>query len=160
MSVRTDAQIAVEDTLGFLVPAAASSTWRIARVVEDHLDGSTATFQGSAGFRFDRSAEGRLGLALYEEDGELCLGKYHGHSRRCLEYLDRGDGTAEVRFADGRHFVDLDLRSGSYSSLHLCGEDRYEIHSVVRSLDHMEERWLVSGPSKEYEAVTTLHRVG
>jgi hypothetical protein len=66
----------------------------------------------------------------------------------------------------GRHvgvlnssYVDLDLRSGTWRSLHPCAEDHYEIVTVVRSPDEVEERWRVRGPAKDYEAVTMLRRL-
>ena len=61
---------------------------------------------------------------------------------------------------DGTPFVDLDLRSGTWRSVHLCGEDHHEIVTVARSLGEVEERWRVRGPTTNYDAVAILRRVG
>jgi hypothetical protein len=37
--------------------------------------------------------------------------------------------------------------------------DRYEITTVVKSRDLVEERWRVEGPEKDYDAVMSLERV-
>jgi hypothetical protein len=68
--------------------------------------------------------------------------------------------TVMVYFTDGRPFVDLDLRTGAWQSNHLCGDDRYEIATFVRSRNIVQERWGVQGPTTDYDAVTTLLRVG
>jgi hypothetical protein len=64
-----------------------------------------------------------------------------------------------VNFANGLAFADLDLRSGSWKSRHLCRDDRYEISTEVLSDHVVEEHWRVVGPAKNYEAATTLTRI-
>jgi Family of unknown function (DUF6314) len=66
----------------------------------------------------------------------------------------------EAPFSDGRPFVDLDLSTGAWRSVHRCGDDLQEIATLIRSPDSMEERWLVQGPVTHYEATTVLTRVG
>ena len=56
-------------------------------------------------------------------------------------------------------YVDLDLTGGAWDAVHPCGADRYEISTVVRSPDVVQEYWRVQGPEKDYTAVTTLRRV-
>jgi hypothetical protein len=65
-----------------------------------------------------------------------------------------------VRFADGREFYVLDLRSGQWSARHGCGADEYVVSYLVRAAGRLEERWHVTGPSKAYETVTILRRLG
>jgi hypothetical protein len=60
----------------------------------------------------------------------------------------------------GEPFVELDLTSGAWHASHPCGEDRYEISTVVESPDLVREYWRVTGPAKDYSAVTTLRRAG
>jgi hypothetical protein len=62
-------------------------------------------------------------------------------------------------FLDGRPFVELDLVGGKWRSVHVCGDDRYEIATAVCSNDMVRERWQVTGPEKDYDAVTTLSRL-
>ena len=56
-------------------------------------------------------------------------------------------------------YVDLDLTGGAWDAVHPCGADRYEVSTVVRSRDVVQEYWRVQGPDKDYTAVTTLRRV-
>jgi hypothetical protein len=96
--------------------------------------------------------------AHYEEAGELEFGAYRGPARRELDYVRLDDASVLLCFADGRPFIDLDLRGGDCHRIHDCGPDRYEISMVVISADTLEERWQVRGPDKDYVAVTTLSR--
>jgi hypothetical protein len=131
-------------------------TWRARRDVSDHRSGEHSVFVGTATFTPSRRARGTV--LRFEEFGEMRLGDYHGPSSRLLDYVE-ADGRATIEFTDGRHFIDLDLADGESRDIHLCGLDRYEITTVARSADLIEERWRVVGPEKDYEAVTTLERV-
>lgn len=147
----------IVDTLGFLV-----GTWQVRRSIEDHQSGIRGSFEGKATltqppFTCDLALGKR---AHYDETGELHFGSHVGQARRSLEYLRLDDATAMLYFTNGRPFIDLDLSGGTWQSIHLCGDDRYEIAICARSSDVVEERWRVQGPTKDYDAVTTLIRVG
>ncbi len=87
------------------------------------------------------------------------FGTHIGRARRNLEYVRRDDATVMLYFTDARPFLDLDLTPGVWQSTHLCGDDRYEISTFVRSRNVVQERWRVTGPATDYDAVTTLRRV-
>ncbi len=146
------------DTLGFLL-----GTWRIARAIEDHRSETCGSFDGMATLteKTTHRDTARGMRARYEEAGEMRLGGYVGQACRLLEYRREAndDPRLMLHFTDGRPFVDLDLRSGAWQSIHLCGDDRYEIATFVRSHDLVQERWRVRGPTKDYDATTTLRRV-
>jgi Family of unknown function (DUF6314) len=52
--------------------------------------------------------------------------------------------------------VDDDL--GHCQAEHPCRADHYRLTHVVRGADLIEERWQVSGPDKDYQAITRLRR--
>lgn len=150
--------VVILDTLDFLL-----GTWRIARVIEDHRSRTCGSFDGMATLTTKTThRDAARGMrARYEEAGEMRLDGYVGHAHRLLEYRREAadDPRLMLYFADGRPFVDLDLRSGAWQSDHPCGDDRYEIATFVRSDDLVQERWRVRGPTKDYDATTTLLRV-
>ncbi|MHB1712979.1 MAG: DUF6314 family protein [Acidimicrobiales bacterium] len=147
----------IADTLGFLL-----GTWRIERSIKDHQTGIRGSFEGTS--TLVQTPIGRncsAGVqARYDEAGELRFGTHLGQAHRSLEYMRLDDGAVMLYFTDGRPFVDLDLSTGAWQSTHLCGCDRYEIATLVRSRELVQERWQVRGPTTGYEAVTTLMRVG
>jgi hypothetical protein len=146
----------ITDTFGFLL-----GTWRVERWIEDLVVPASGSFRGTASV-LERPPDGDaspLGRARYDETGELHFGSYRGSAQRRLEYHRMGAAVL-LHFSDGRPFVDLDLRAGEWRSRHLCGADRYEMAFLVLSRDVVEERWQVQGPTKGYEAVTTLTRLG
>ena len=59
-----------------------------------------------------------------------------------------------MRFADGRPFYVLDLRTGQAQAEHGCGPDHYLISHRVLAADLLEEEWRVRGPDKDYRAIT------
>jgi hypothetical protein len=140
----------VADTLAFL-----TGSWRLVRQIEDHRAATVGSFAGSAVWL---PRHRRCGVADYEEVGELRYGAYRGPAKRRLTYVGSPDGAVAIEFVDGRPFVGLDLRAGGWRSEHRCGEDRYQIATTVVSSTVVRERWQVRGPSKDYEAVTTLVR--
>ena len=108
--------------------------------------------------------DGEPGLSgrvlAYRERGELRFGSHRGPASRCLLILDLGDGTADVRFADGREFYRLDLRSGACQAAHPCRADQYLVTVTQLSEDSYTETWRVAGPDKDYELVTNYTRAG
>jgi hypothetical protein len=138
----------VSDTLGFM-----RGRWHLERTLADHRSRTTGLFTGSAVVESVTSDQHD-----YREQGELRFGGHTGPATRRLVLWGGPDGTADVRFADGRPFYLLDLRSGQWRAEHLCGEDRYEVTHLVLTAGLMEERWRVLGPDKNYESITRLAR--
>jgi Family of unknown function (DUF6314) len=149
--------VEIIDTFDFLL-----GSWKLSRSIEDHRSGIRGSFRGTAVLAAAQPQpqphpEG--GRASYDEAGEMSFGAYTGPASRHLEYATRpGSGLVAVSFADGRPFFDLDLSSGRWQGIHPCRDDRYELAFVVRSPDVVEERWHVTGPAKDYDAVTILTR--
>lgn len=146
----------VADTLGFLL-----GRWSIQRSLV-HRDGTVAAFVGTGIFtpRPDAGGSPRQRRARYEEAGDLRVGAYAGRATRQLDYAaGAGGGPVTVCFCDGRPFVDLDLSAGSWTAHHPCADDDYEITTRVLARDLVEERWRVRGPTKSYDATTTLTRL-
>ncbi len=146
----------VDDTLGFLL-----GTWSVHRRLVD-ADGSVAEFRGTGVFSAPSSAASArlVPSAHYEEAGHVVTGSYSGPAERRLDYVRSPDGRhVEVRFCDGRPFIGVDLTGGHSTDRHLCEADDYEISTRVVAPDLVEERWRVRGPSKRYDAVTTMRRL-
>lgn len=141
----------IEDTLAFLL-----GEWTLERVLDDQRTGALGSFSGTATLT---SADAGAHVD-YAEAGEMRWGDHAGPAFRRLACERLAGGGALLRFSDGRPYVQLDLRSGSWTAVHDCGADRYEIKTVVRSANLIEERWRVLGPAKDYTALTTLTRVG
>jgi hypothetical protein len=146
----------VVDTLSFLL-----GTWTLERSITDHRAGTHGRFEGNATFAGEPSGNNAAdgGRAHYDEVGTLRFGIHTGPASRSLEYVRLESAIVMLCFADGNPFVDLDLRSGSWRSVHHCRKDRYEIVTTVQSPSEVEERWRVKGPTKDYGAVAILRRV-
>jgi hypothetical protein len=146
----------VVDTLSFLL-----GQWKLERVFADRRLGTGGRFDGSATITTSLSglAAGLAPRAHYEEVGTSRFGRYEGPASRSLELVRLESTVVMLYFTDGKPFVDLDLRSGRWSSTHPCGEDHYEILTVVRSPTEIEEHWRVRGPTEDYDAVATLRRL-
>jgi hypothetical protein len=144
----------VSDTLDFLV-----GTWTVDRSIEDHRAEVSGSFRGTAVLAGLPAGEGAaiVSRASYQETGELRYGDHTGPASRRLEYVRLG-GAVMLYFANGRPYVDLDLRSGRWRTEHPCVADLYEVLTEVRSPDEVYETWRVRGPDKDYDAVTTLRR--
>ena len=144
----------IGDTFGFLL-----GTWDVT-VLTDHRCRTRGSFGGTADVTEARTAHGApRGRARYEEVGELRFGTYVGRAHRCLDVFVSHDATAALCFTDGRPYVDLDLRGGAWHTLHLCGDDRYEITTLAQSPHVLIEHWHVRGPRTDYDARTTFRRV-
>jgi hypothetical protein len=137
----------VDDTLDYL-----TGSWVLERVITDHRIGATGFFGGDGELR----TIGRRGR--YEERGRLKFGGYDGSAYRALDLIAADNGVVAVRFADGRPFFYLELRSGLCRAVHPCSPDRYEFEFEIGAPDLLLERWRVTGPMKDYEAQTTWRR--
>ncbi|MBZ4318523.1 DUF6314 family protein [Streptomyces huiliensis] len=140
----------VPDTLAYL-----AGRWTVDRVLRDLAGGLEGTFRGTAAFRPDAAGATRL---LHVEDGELTWGGTTGRAGRTLLLDGRPDGTADVAFADGRPFHDLDLRTGHWAVRHPCGRDRYEGTFTVVSADEWRLAWRTTGPAKDHLQHTVYRR--
>ncbi|MEC4017518.1 DUF6314 family protein [Streptomyces sp. H27-D2] len=130
---------AVADAVAYL-----TGHWSIERTLLDMRTGSAGRFRGTAEFR-PSEEDGSL---LHIEEGELLWDGTVSRVGRTLHLSPRPDGTADVTFADGRPFHDLDLRTGQWTTDHPCAEDRYEGTFTVASAREWHLRWRVSGPAK------------
>jgi hypothetical protein len=144
------------DTLGFLI-----GRWTLERLLMDHRSGTDGRFEGDAVIvEVQPDLNRTLGpRARYDESGTLRFGRHVGPATRRLNLERIENAVVMLSFVDGKPFVDLDLRSGTWRSVHPCGEDHQEIVTVARSLDVVEEHWRVRGPTQDYDAVTILRRV-
>ncbi|MGW7577499.1 DUF6314 family protein [Streptomyces sp. NPDC054765] len=133
-----------------------SGRWSIERTVCDLRTGAAGSFRGTAEFRPDATGE----VLLHLEEGRLHWGGAVHPASRTLRLRPRPDGTAEVAFADGRPFHDLDLRTGRWSAVHPCAEDRYEGTFTVAGTDTWHLRWQVGGPAKDQLLSSEYRRLG
>ncbi|MFB7780299.1 DUF6314 family protein [Streptomyces bauhiniae] len=140
----------VTDTLDFL-----AGRWRVSRTVRDLAGADEGYFAGHTGF-------GPLdGGLLHEEAGEFTWQGVTRPATRTLRFLAGAEpGTADVRFADGRPFHDLDLRSGRHIAGHPCAADFYRGEFTVTDADHWRSVWRVGGPKKDLVLTTDYVREG
>jgi hypothetical protein len=146
--------IHVEDTFAFVL-----GNWALTRTIDDQRSGNCGRFEGTSSV-VELQVRGHLDArrASYEEAGELAFGPHVGPAHRHLDYVRRGDAAVMIYFGDGRPYLDLDLTAGEWRAEHVCGEDLYEIVTVVRSHNLVEERWRATGPTTAYTALATLRR--
>ncbi|MCT7354568.1 DUF6314 family protein [Streptomyces sp. 15-116A] len=140
----------VPDVLAYL-----RGSWRVTRTVRDLASGDEGDFRGTTAFR--PSSEGGL---LHEESGTFTWRGVARPAERTLRFLPGPGGTADVRFADGRPFHDLDLTEGRHSADHPCSADLYRGEFTVRDANHWRTVWRVRGPAKDLEITTDYARVG
>ncbi|MFB7494824.1 DUF6314 family protein [Streptomyces sp. NPDC056161] len=141
----------VPDVLAYL-----AGRWHVERTARDLAGGDEGRFAGSTVF----SALPDGGL-LHEESGTFTWRGVSRPAERTLRFLPgAAAGTADVRFADGRPFHDLDLGSGRHVADHPCAADLYRGEFTVRDHDHWRTVWRVGGPAKELLLVTDYRRDG
>ncbi|WST05136.1 DUF6314 family protein [Streptomyces sp. NBC_01171] len=140
----------VADTLQFL-----AGRWRVTRTVRDLAGADEGHFAGHTDFRL---LDGGL---LHEEAGEFTWQGVTRPATRTLRFMAGAEpGTADVRFADGRPFHDLDLRSGRHIAGHPCAADFYRGEFTVTDADHWRSVWRVGGPKKDLVLTTDYVREG
>ncbi|GAB2748528.1 DUF6314 family protein [Streptomyces bullii] len=139
----------VPDVLAYL-----AGTWRVERVVRDLAGGHRGEFVGTT--VFGPLEDGGL---LHHESGTFVWQGVARPAERTLRYLPGPGGTADVRFADGRPFHDLDLTSGRHVAGHPCAADLYRGEFTARDEDHWETVWRVRGPAKDLVLTTSYARV-
>ncbi|WP_395576549.1 DUF6314 family protein [Streptomyces sp. BK79] len=139
----------VPDVLAYL-----AGRWRTERSVRDLASGATGRFEGTTAF--DALDGGGL---LSRESGAFTWQGVTRPAGRTLRYAPgRAPGTADVCFADGRPFHDLDLASGRHMADHPCAADLYRGEFTVRDRDHWRTVWRVGGPAKDLLLTTEYVR--
>lgn len=141
----------VPDALTYL-----AGSWRVERSVRDLASGEEGVFSGTT--VFGPLEDGGL---LHHECGTFVWREVPRPAERTLRFLPGSSpGTADVRFADGRFFHDLDLTSGRYLADHPCSADLYRGEFTVRDEDHWRAVWRVRGPAKDLVLGTDYAREG
>ncbi|MEU9958375.1 DUF6314 family protein [Streptomyces sp. NPDC050982] len=143
----------VTDVLTYL-----TGSWRVERSVRDLASGAQGSFSGTTVFE---PLDDEKGL-LHHESGTFVWQDVARPAERTLRFLADGDGAgagrADVRFADGRPFHDLDLTSGHHVTDHPCAADLYRGEFTVRDADHWRTVWRVGGPAKDLLLTTDYTR--
>ncbi|MHC3471992.1 DUF6314 family protein [Streptomyces sp. 7R007] len=128
--------------------------WRVERTVRDLASGDEGRFSGAVDFS---PLDG--GGLLHHESGTFVWQGVARPAERTLRFLPGGaPGTADVRFADGRPFHGLDLRSGRHVADHPCAADLYRGEFTVLDADHWRTVWRVGGPAKDLVLTTDYAR--
>ncbi|MFI5823634.1 DUF6314 family protein [Streptomyces rishiriensis] len=141
----------VSDVLAYL-----AGSWRTERSVRDLASGDTGSFTGTTVFRTGDEA----GL-LQLETGTFVWRGVARPAERTLRFVPGPTpGTADVRFADGRPFHDLDLTTGRHTADHPCAADLYRGEYTVSDADHWRTVWRVGGPAKDLLLTTDYARAG
>ncbi|MEU4875358.1 DUF6314 family protein [Streptomyces sp. NPDC021608] len=141
----------VSDVLAHL-----AGTWRTERSVHDLASGDTGTFTGTTVFS---PLDG--GGLLHRESGTFAWRGVARPAERTLRFLPAATpGAADVRFADGRPFHDVDLRTGRHTADHPCAADLYRGEYTVSDADRWRTVWRVAGPAKDLLLRTDYTRVG
>lgn len=138
-------------TLDFLL-----GTWSVERWIDDEASGDVGTFHGTATFATDSDDVSRV---RFDEAGVVRFGDYSGQATRRLILSEKPGSLIDVSFADGHHFIELDLREGASQDHHQCASDGYDVTTTVIDQDHIEEQWRVRGPAKNYVARTLMKRL-
>ncbi len=139
----------VPDVLTFL-----AGRWRVERSMRDLASGEEGRFAGATTFA---PLDG--GGLLHRESGTFTWQGVTRPAERTLRFLPgAAHGTADVRFADGRPFHDLDLTSGRHIADHPCAADLYRGEFTVRDEDHWRTVWRVRGPAKDLVLTTDYTR--
>lgn len=139
----------VPDVLTYL-----AGSWRVERSVRDLVSGAVGEFSGTTVFG---PHEG--GGLLHHESGTFVWQGVPRPAERTLRFLPgTARGTADVRFADGRPFHDLDLTSGRHIVDHPCSADLYRGEFSVLDEDHWRTVWRVCGPAKDLVLTTDYAR--
>lgn len=131
--------------------------WRVERTVRDLASGDEGNFSGVTVF----SALDDGGGLLHAESGDFTWQGTTRPATRTLRFLPGArPGTADVRFADGRPFHELDLTTGRFIAGHPCAADLYRGEFTVRDADHWRTVWRVGGPAKDLVLTTDYAREG
>ncbi|MER6691826.1 DUF6314 family protein [Streptomyces minutiscleroticus] len=140
----------VPDVLAYL-----AGRWRVERTVRDLATGDEGRFTGTTAFT---PLDG--GGLLHHESGTFVWRGVPRPAERTLRFLPGGTaGRADVRFADGRPFHDLDLTTGRHVADHPCAADLYRGEFTALDADRWRTVWRVGGPAKDLLLTTDYARV-
>ncbi|UWQ17162.1 DUF6314 family protein [Jannaschia sp. M317] len=123
--------------------------WRVLRAIR-HADGTRVRFEGRAVW----TAEGDRWRSL--ETGRLRQGDVTFEARRETIWQAQAAGI-DVRFGDGRFFHHIAAGS-QVRAHHDCPPDDYRLMYDFRLWPHWSVRWRVTGPRKDYRALTRYVR--
>ncbi|UWQ20187.1 DUF6314 family protein [Jannaschia sp. W003] len=130
--------------------AALLGAWSFARIIR-HADGTRARAWGTATW----APEGPV--LRCTETGTLEQGRARLRAERVT--LWRADGPRlHVAFSDGRPFHDFEPTPWA-EALHPCAPDTYRLGYDFRGRGFWSCRWRVTGPRKDYVALTRYRRV-
>ncbi|MEW2400182.1 DUF6314 family protein [Streptomyces sp. NPDC046862] len=142
----------VPDVLAYL-----AGRWHVHRTARDFAggdEGREGRFEGTTVFS---PLDG--GGLLHHESGTFTWQGVPRPAERTLRFLpDDAPGTADVRFADGRPFHDLDLTTGHWVADHPCSADLYRGEFTAYDADHWRTVWRVRGPAKDLLLTTDYTR--
>ncbi|EGX59167.1 hypothetical protein SZN_14161 [Streptomyces zinciresistens K42] len=142
----------VADVLAYL-----AGNWRVERSVRDLVSGDAGTFTGTTAF--GPLEDGPGGALLHHERGTFAWRGAARPAERTLRFLPgAGPGTAQVCFADGRPFHDLDLTRGHHVAGHPCAADLYRGEFTVLDAGRWRTVWRVGGPAKDLLLTTDYAR--
>lgn len=131
-----------------------AGSWRAERTVRDLAGADEGIFTGTTTFS-PLDGEG----LLHHESGTFVWQRVARPAERTLRFLPgTAPGTADVRFADGRPFHDLDLTSGHWITDHPCAADLYRGEFTVLDADRWRTVWQVAGPAKDLVLTTDYTR--
>lgn len=151
MTGRVATRVGVVDLAGYLC-----GTWWLEREI---LDSSARAHSGHVTGWATLTPDAEVpGLLRYVEHGTVQLGSHRGPAVRRLAYHLDGP-RARVVFEDGRHFHDLDLRTGVWEVAHPCRADLYRGRFEVDDVHRWRHEWSVTGPCKHHRIRTVLERV-
>ncbi|MER5946091.1 DUF6314 family protein [Streptomyces sp. NPDC001904] len=143
----------VPDALAFL-----AGTWQVERTVRDLAADVTGTFTGTTDFTADPTAAEAGTLRHVESGGFTWRGTTRPAERTLLYGPGEEPGTVVVRFADGRFFHGLDLRTGHHVADHPCSADLYRGEFTVYDSGRWRTVWRVRGPAKDLVLTTDYRR--
>lgn len=130
--------------------------WTMERRLHDRRAGRTYTVSGTAEFCLTDDD----GVLAYAETGEITGdGQPPAAVERRLTWHDEGGSRVLIRFADGRDYLRLDLGTGHADGVHPCAPDTYLVTLTIEDDDAWTETWDVTGPAKDYTAVTSGRRL-
>lgn len=124
--------------------------------MRDLRAGRDASFTGIATIAPDERRHDEL---LWHESGVLVGADHRGPASRTMRIL-RAGAAWEVLFADGRHFHNLDLRTGRCEVDHPCAPDAYHGVFVLRDQALLDVLWRIRGPAKRMEIFSRYSRIG
>jgi hypothetical protein len=149
--------VPVADAAAFLL-----GRWHVERTVRDLAGDVTGTFRGTTEFTPAPDAgpdhDPHRGLRHFESGTFDWLGVERPAERTLFYGPGDEPGTIVVRFADGRFFHDLDLRTGHHIADHPCAADLYRGEFTVTGPDRWRTVWRVRGPAKDLRLTTDYRR--